>query len=71
MTQSAPAWRTVDATESSSVATTTPSATFICEILCQTRTMRGSPERRRNGLRGRRMAPRRAGMTTRVLITRS
>src|SRR6185312_396466 len=31
--------------------------------------MRGSPERRRRGLRGRRMAPRRAGMTTSVPIT--
>src|SRR3981081_4553661 len=32
--------------------------------------MRGSPERRRSGLRGRRIAPRRAGMTTSVPITR-
>ena len=68
MTHSAPTDRTADATDSSSVATTTASATFIWEILCQTRTMRGSPERRRRGFRGRRMAPRRAGMTTSVPI---
>src|SRR5712671_3883254 len=66
MTHSAPSWRTADATESSSVAMTTASATFIWEILCQTRTMRGSPERRRSGLRGRRTAQSRAGITTSV-----
>jgi len=67
-THSAPACLAADATDSSSVATTTASAMFIWEILCQTRTIRGSPERRRRGLRGRRRAPRRAGMTTSVPI---
>ena len=43
MTQSAPASRTMFATNSSSVATTQASPTFISATRCQTRTIRGTP----------------------------
>src|SRR5688572_1600929 len=64
---SAPASRAARATSSLSVAITTRSASARPVRRSQTRTTRGTPPRRRSGLRGSRVAPRRAGITARVV----
>src|SRR5688572_6124953 len=58
--------RSASAISSLSVATTTWSATRMAETRSHTRTTKGTPPMRRSGFRGRREAPRRAGMTASV-----
>ena len=67
MTHSAPAAAAAAATSGWSVAMTQRSATPSAVTRCQTRMTRGEPARSRSGLRGSRVAPRRAGITASVL----